>query len=60
MFSKDGPHAWRTKKGHSRLDREIQAVGDIKVKEDARATISKVIEEEKRALSVSKEQAERV
>jgi hypothetical protein len=48
LFSKDGPHAWNTKKGHSRLDHEIQAVVDAKGKsEEARASISEVIEKEK-------------
>jgi uncharacterized protein YdaU (DUF1376 family) len=48
LFSKDGPHAWNTKKGDSRLDHEIQAVVDAKGKSaEARASVSEVIEKEK-------------
>lgn len=49
MFSDDGPPAWKTKKGHSRIDREVQEVISAQAKgEEARGSISKVIEEEKR------------
>ena len=51
LFSKDGPHPWNTKKGNSRLDHEIEAVVTAQAKGDARASIEKVIQEEKNALS---------
>lgn len=57
MFSSDGPRAWKTKKGHSRLDREIEEVVSAQTKGEARASISKVIEEEKAALSQGKTEA---
>ena len=52
LFGKDGPYAWQTKKGHSRLDAEIDAVAGATVaKGEARASIEKVIADEKAAIS---------
>ncbi|KAF1953322.1 general substrate transporter [Byssothecium circinans] len=51
LFSKAGPHAWKTKKGQSRLDAEMEAVVDAKIKGQARASLEKVLAEEKAALS---------
>ncbi|PSN73035.1 general substrate transporter [Corynespora cassiicola Philippines] len=50
MFSDDGPPAWKTKRGHSRLEDEIHAVSTAQAKDEARASISKAIEQEKAAL----------
>ncbi|KAF2639813.1 general substrate transporter [Massarina eburnea CBS 473.64] len=50
LFSKEGPHAWKTNKGHSRLEIEIEAVHDAQAKGEARASIEKVIAQEKDAL----------
>ena len=47
LFSKDGPHAWQTRKGHSRLDVEVQAVVNAQAKGEARASIEKVIQQDK-------------
>ncbi|KAF2739894.1 general substrate transporter [Polyplosphaeria fusca] len=55
MFSEEGPYAWKTKKGHSRLDREIEAVTNAQARDEARASISKVIEEEKHVLAETRE-----
>ncbi|ORY13680.1 and other transporter-domain-containing protein [Clohesyomyces aquaticus] len=50
----DGPRVWHTKKGNSRLDREIEEVVNAKAKREARASISRVIEQEKNYMSQSK------
>jgi hypothetical protein len=50
MFSKDGPHAWNTKKGNSRIDREVEVVASTQAKVEARASIEQVIAEEKTAI----------
>lgn len=47
LFSENGPHAWKTKKGDSRLDHEVQAVVNAQAKGEARASISEVINKEK-------------
>ncbi|CAO2650589.1 Nn.00g018810.m01.CDS01 [Neocucurbitaria sp. VM-36] len=47
LFSDDGPRAWRTKKGHSRLEDEMHAVATAQAKGEARASIERVIEESK-------------
>ncbi|KAJ4296620.1 hypothetical protein N0V90_006668 [Kalmusia sp. IMI 367209] len=47
MFSKDGPHAWKTNKGHSRLDQEVQAVVNAQAKNEARASIENVVQKDK-------------
>jgi hypothetical protein len=49
MFGHDGPKPWTTKKGHSRLDREVEVVVNAQVKGEARASIEKVIQGEKAA-----------
>ncbi|KAF2866807.1 general substrate transporter [Massariosphaeria phaeospora] len=54
LFGDDGPRPWTTKKGNSRIDREIEAVTHLQAKDEARASISKVIEEEKQAMTGSK------
>lgn len=51
LFSSEGPHPWKTKKGDSRLDKEIEEVRNAQAKGEARASISKVIEQEKATLS---------
>jgi hypothetical protein len=60
LFSKDGPHASKTKKGDSRLDHEIQAVLDPHNKDMARATIGEVIEKEKHRFVGTENQKETV
>lgn len=45
MFSHDGPRAWRTKKGHSRLEQETNAVATAQAKGNARESIEKVVEQ---------------
>lgn len=54
LFSKDGPHAWKTNKGHSRLDHEIQAVATAQAKGEARASIERVIKNEKEHMAEAK------
>jgi ribosomal protein S3AE len=52
MFSDGGPRAWKTKKGHSNLERDIEEVINAQAKgDDARNSISKIIED-KRAASI--------
>ncbi|KAF2690987.1 hypothetical protein K458DRAFT_426378 [Lentithecium fluviatile CBS 122367] len=60
LFSKDGPHAWKTKKGHSRLEHEVEAVANMQAKGEARASISEVVEKEKQGLAGTKSQTETV
>ncbi|KAF2463201.1 general substrate transporter [Lindgomyces ingoldianus] len=55
LFSSEGPHPWNTKKGNSRIEREIEEVVNAQAKGEARASISKVIEEEKMAMAEAKE-----
>lgn len=55
MFSKDGPHAWKTFKGQSRLDGEIEAVVTSQAKEEARASIGEIIGAEKQTPGQPKE-----
>jgi hypothetical protein len=43
LFSHDGPPAWKTKKGDSRLHEEISAVSNAKAKDVARESIEKVV-----------------
>jgi hypothetical protein len=43
LFSSGGPPAWKTKKGQSRLHDEMAAVTTAQAKEEARASIEKVI-----------------
>ncbi|KAH3918551.1 hypothetical protein HBH56_038120 [Parastagonospora nodorum] len=43
LFSNGGPPAWKTKKGDSRLHDEMAAVSNAKAKEEARASIEKVV-----------------
>jgi hypothetical protein len=47
LFSNGGPPAWKTKKGDSRLHDEMAAVSTAKAKEDARASIEKVVQQDK-------------
>ena len=47
LFSHDGPPAWKTTKGHSRLTEEMNLVGSGKAKEEARASIEKVIQRDR-------------
>ncbi|EDU39939.1 high affinity glucose transporter [Pyrenophora tritici-repentis Pt-1C-BFP] len=47
LFSKDGPHAWQTKKGSDHLARDIKHVAAAQAKGDARASIERVIKKEK-------------
>ncbi|KAF2745447.1 general substrate transporter [Sporormia fimetaria CBS 119925] len=54
LFSKDGPKPWKTKKGHSRIDREVEVVANAQAKGEARASIERVIAEEKAALGGNK------
>lgn len=49
MFSKEGPHPWKTKKGDSRITGEIEAVANAQSKGEARGSIEQVIEKEKHA-----------
>lgn len=52
MFSDDRLRAWKTKKGHFNLERDIEEVINAQTKgDDARDSISKIIEE-KRAASI--------
>lgn len=44
MFSDGGPRAWKTKKGHSRLEDEMSAVASAQAKGEARASIERVAE----------------
>ncbi|KAF1837593.1 general substrate transporter [Decorospora gaudefroyi] len=47
LFSKEGPHAWRTKKGSENLDRDIEHVAAAQAKGTARAEVEKVVKKEK-------------
>ena len=47
LFSKDGPHAWQTKKGSDHLARNIEHVAAAQAKGDARASIERVVKKEK-------------
>ena len=47
LFSHDGPHAWKTKKGDSRLHEEMAAVSNAQAKDVARASIEKVVKADK-------------
>lgn len=49
MFGDNGPRAWKTKKGHSRLETEAAAIASGQAKGEARASIDKVIAESKAA-----------
>lgn len=54
MFSDGGPQAWKTKKGHSNLERDIAEVINAQEKgDDARNSISKVVDEKRRNGSVT-------
>ena len=48
MFSDDGPHPWKTKKGHSRLETEMSVIATGQAKGEARASIEKAIAENRR------------
>ncbi|KAH7130608.1 general substrate transporter [Dendryphion nanum] len=52
LFGKDGPHAWKTRKGHSRLDQEVAEVSNSKLHGEAKASIEKVIAQENRGEKV--------
>lgn len=56
LFSPEGPPPWKTKPGNSRLDREIEEVKEAQAKEEARASISRVVEQEKQATVTQQEQ----
>jgi hypothetical protein len=43
LFSDNGPRAWRTKKGDSRLHDEMEAVSNAQAKDVARSSIEKVV-----------------
>ena len=47
MFSKDGPHAWRTKKGSDHIHRDMEHVAAAQAKGEARASIERVARKEK-------------
>jgi hypothetical protein len=47
LFSKDGPHAWQTKKGSSHLARDIENVAAAQAKGDALQTIENIAKKEK-------------
>lgn len=47
LFSDDGPRAWKTKKGQSRLETEAAAIASGQAKGEARADIEKVIADTK-------------
>jgi hypothetical protein len=47
MFGHDGPRPWKTKKGHSRIEQEVEVVVNAQAKGEARASIEKVIQAEK-------------
>jgi hypothetical protein len=47
LFSHDGPPAWKTKKGDTRLHEEISAVSNAQAKNVARSSIEKVVHADK-------------
>lgn len=47
MFSKEGPHAWQTKKGSSHLAQDVENVVAAQAKGDALATIENIAKKEK-------------
>lgn len=47
MFSKEGPHAWQTKKGSDHIHRDMEHVAAAQAKEDARASIERIARKEK-------------
>ncbi|KAH7095904.1 general substrate transporter [Paraphoma chrysanthemicola] len=47
LFSDNGPRAWKTKKGHSRLEEEVGAVTSAQAKDQARESIEKVIQQDR-------------
>jgi hypothetical protein len=47
MFSKDGPHAWKTKKGSTNLERDVENVAAARAKGDALAAIENIAKKEK-------------
>ena len=57
MFSDNGPRAWKTKKGHSRLTDEMEAVVTSKVKGEARDSIEKVIQHDRGVHNEAKTEA---
>lgn len=60
MFSDGGPRPWRTKKGHSKLEQDVEEVINAQAKgEDARNSISKIVEE-KRQASITADKTETV
>ncbi|KAF2131463.1 general substrate transporter [Dothidotthia symphoricarpi CBS 119687] len=52
MFSDNGPKAWKTKMGHSKLEDDATAVASEQVKGEARASIEKALEHTHRTESV--------
>ncbi|RYO29180.1 High-affinity glucose transporter [Alternaria arborescens] len=47
LFSKEGPHAWQTKKGSSHLAQDVENVVAAQAKGDALATIENIAKKEK-------------
>ncbi|CAN9219337.1 unnamed protein product [Alternaria alternata] len=47
LFSKEGPHAWQTKKGSSHLAQDVENVAAAQAKGDALATIENIAKKEK-------------
>ncbi|RAR07032.1 high affinity glucose transporter [Stemphylium lycopersici] len=47
MFSKNGPHAWRTKKGSDHIAQDMEHVATAQAKGDARASIERIAKKEK-------------
>ncbi|KAI4614977.1 uncharacterized protein J4E92_007196 [Alternaria infectoria] len=47
LFSKEGPHAWKTKKGSDNLARDLENVAAAQAKGEALATINNVAKKEK-------------
>jgi sugar porter (SP) family MFS transporter len=58
MFSPGGPWAWQTKKGHSRLEQEVEEVKNAQAKGEARGSISRSVEE-KHAMTQAHEHVEK-
>lgn len=47
LFSHDGPHAWKTKKGSSHLETDVNNIATAQAKGEARASIERIAEAQK-------------
>jgi hypothetical protein len=47
LFSKDGPHAWKTKKGSDHIGQNTENVAAAQAKQEAQARIEMLAKKEK-------------